>query len=396
MSTDSPRYSHFVCVAVDVKGYSDATEREHAEIQTALIRMLESAGMAAEVDRSAWLLQTAGDSELALIPLVDDVSVPSSVVDYIVHLAAALLRHNASRPDAKRLRLRLAVDHGVAAQAPAGFAGDVVVAVNRLLDSQPVRKVLDADPTVNLAVILSERFHKDYVRSEHTKLRSEHTRPVEVQVKGYTGKAWLWAPGTPVTALSPISARSKAPAVSARSASAPRRWMFGAVALAVGLLVGGTVAWRIAAGHGEHGVTSDRSLSPGASPAARSEAFTLTSGDRFDVLRGMVGTDLADANLEFHPRYSLSDQFQISPWGSARLAKAANVPTRDSCDRLLAQRSDDDLVLTEHGAADGGNLAVGDWVCLAPDSSHIAAIHVVRLDSGLPGGVELAATLWAR
>ena len=104
--------------------------------------------------------------------------------------------------DEARLRLRLAVHHGVAMPADNGCSGQGVIAVSRLVDGVPVKGALALVPEAHLAVVLSERVFRDTVAQRHTALRASDFRRVIVRNKQFTEPAYLYLPGHDIHAIS--------------------------------------------------------------------------------------------------------------------------------------------------------------------------------------------------
>jgi hypothetical protein len=192
------RFARYLCMSIDVEGYGRADDRRQSAVQEELLGLLGVAAEAASLDRRTWTRQGKGDEELALIPATE--SEPRVVDDFVRELATALWRRNCDRTPAERLRLRLALDHGLVKSAANGFAGRPVVAVSRLVNSQPVRRAL-AVTDANLAVILSRRVYADVVLGGHTQLPPAAFREVPVREKELAEEAWLRVPGLDVHQL---------------------------------------------------------------------------------------------------------------------------------------------------------------------------------------------------
>ncbi|GAA3195206.1 hypothetical protein ACFO1B_03035 [Dactylosporangium siamense] len=189
----------FLCLSVDVQGYARNDDLRQAQIQHDLIDLLDQAGARAGLDRRRWIRQPAGDAELALIPYAE---APARVVgDFCLELAAALWRYNRVRDPITRMRLRLALDDGPADVARNGFAGQAVVGASRLVGAAPLRHALALTGTADLAVMLSDGVHRDWVRSGRSAVRPGWCRRVAVVEKEYAADAWLWLPGADVHGL---------------------------------------------------------------------------------------------------------------------------------------------------------------------------------------------------
>jgi hypothetical protein len=172
-------------------------------MQAGLKTVLKEAASAAKLDRNRWSLQGAGDGELAILPL--DEPEPLVVDAYARQLDLRLATYNAAVAAERRIRLRMAVHFGAAMQAENGFAGQGVVAVSRLVDSQPVRDALRAAPDATLVLALTRQVFDDVVRQGHVSFAEAEFTQVRVQVKEFQDEAWIRVFGTP-SAAAPTSA----------------------------------------------------------------------------------------------------------------------------------------------------------------------------------------------
>jgi hypothetical protein len=189
---ETPAPLHRSIFAVDIQRYS---ARHHPLDQVALRRdlrdLLRAATTAINIDRDEWHLQDRGDGELALVPA--SISKPLLVAEFVRELHVHLTALNRPRRTEERVRLRVAMHHGDVIQDGTGFAGGAIVAACRLLDSDPVRAALDRIAEADLAVILSDRMFEDV--NGYRDLHRRYFRQVEVTVKEFTGRAWVWVPG---------------------------------------------------------------------------------------------------------------------------------------------------------------------------------------------------------
>jgi hypothetical protein len=189
----------YLCLSVDVQGYGRNDDVRQAEIQRDLVDLLDRAGERAGLDRRRWIRQPIGDEELALIPA--DEPLGRVVGDFCLELAAALWRYNRVRDSGERMRLRLALDDGPVDLSSNGFAGQAVVGVSRLVNARPLRRALDQAELAQLAVIVSDGVHRDWVSSGRSSIRPGWCRRVAVVEKEYQADAWLWLPQADVHSL---------------------------------------------------------------------------------------------------------------------------------------------------------------------------------------------------
>ncbi len=208
-----------LCLAADVERYSRLDTRTQSTVQSELVRMLDEAATLTGLDRAAWKRQPQGDLEFAVLPE----ATPEDAVlgPFVDHLAIRLADRNA-RPAAQRIRLRMAVDTGVVADAALGHAGPAPVAVARYINALQLRAVLAALTAADLAVIVSDRLYQDIVRSGRRDLDPAQYARVHVQEKEFGGYGWIRVPGHAPDDVRSALARAPEP-TPAPNAGAPSR-----------------------------------------------------------------------------------------------------------------------------------------------------------------------------
>lgn len=186
-------------VAVDAAGYGGQDETRQAATQGALVEILDRAAVRVGLNRADWVRQPGGDGELSVLPVGE----PETVVvdDFVRAVAKALAAHNEPLRPEYRMRLRLAVHHGVATPAANGFTGQGPVVLNRLLHSAPAQQALAGSERADLVLVLSDRVFEDVIVQRRTSLRSWNFRKVAVQTKELRTSAWLWLPDEDVLSL---------------------------------------------------------------------------------------------------------------------------------------------------------------------------------------------------
>ena len=208
-------YDRRLLVRVDATGYGASDDVRQGEIQTMLGQVLEGAAGVAGFDRSRWHTQPAGDGELAVLP--SDVRERSVVDRYPRALAEALTEANGRVPANERLRVRLAVHYGMVSVGRLGFPGQGAVEVSRMVDGRTVRLAMRRS-LASLVVVFSETIFRDSIEQNHTRLRPEELREVEIKNKEFHRRAWLYLPGHDVHAVDLEPAAEPEPAE-----RAPRR-----------------------------------------------------------------------------------------------------------------------------------------------------------------------------
>lgn len=181
-----------LCWTTDVQGYGRGNDVEQAAVQKELRELLDEAATAAGLNRRSWERQEAGDGELAIVSADE----PENLVvgRFTTELAALLYRRNCVVTADKKLKVRIAADHGIVRSAAMGYVGDPVVAVSRLVGCAAGRAALNNIADANLVMMLSQQVYKDLVQRGHVLQPAMFLR-VPVKEKEYTQDAWLFVPG---------------------------------------------------------------------------------------------------------------------------------------------------------------------------------------------------------
>ncbi|MFD0201864.1 MULTISPECIES: hypothetical protein [Saccharothrix] len=212
-------FQRSLLVCCDLKSYGSADDLLQRELQELLVRTLDRAGEAAGLDRSAWRRQAKGDEEWAVLPAATP---EGDVVDrYVRALDAELSKTNRYRVPEARLRLRMAIHFGTTVEGANGYPGQDAVLVSRLLNSEPPHVALEQSPGSDLVVVLSDTLFTSLVAARYTTLRPEDFRPVDVRVKDFRGRGWMWLPSGDVHSLDLDAAPAAGPADAAEDPVSP-------------------------------------------------------------------------------------------------------------------------------------------------------------------------------
>ncbi|MEZ7129652.1 hypothetical protein ACBR40_30330 [Nonomuraea sp. AD125B] len=185
-------FSRRLIMAVDAEGYGRGDDLRHDSIQSGLAQVMDRGARETGLRRDTWTRQEAGDGEVIVLP--DGEPELRVIDDLIRRVRKALHDHNRERRDDARLRIRVAIGHGVVKRGAMGFVGQVVVTTCRLLDAKAARAALKANPRADLVLILTDRLYEDVVRQLHTSYRPESFTRLEVPTKERTEIAWMWIP----------------------------------------------------------------------------------------------------------------------------------------------------------------------------------------------------------
>lgn len=183
-----------VILAYDVEHYSGRGTRREYATQQRLSDTLDFVLRESGVPPNAPEIQQQGDGGLALLPTGGTVDEPRLIVSLINALVAGLTELNEDLVAEARVRLRVGLHEGVVHPAPHGYVGPAVIEACRLRDSEPARSAL-ADSDAPLVVIAADGLYRDVLSQGYHGLPSAAFTPVEVRVKSYSGKAWIYLPG---------------------------------------------------------------------------------------------------------------------------------------------------------------------------------------------------------
>jgi class 3 adenylate cyclase len=198
-------------VAVDIERYSGRDNLGHLELRKALRQVCDEAF--ARIGASPEASQDQGDAFLILIR--PDVAKARLVSDLVRELVIALRLSNRNWLPEARMRLRVALHAGEVLPDGAGYGGESIVAVMRLLDADPLRNALKTAPD-DLAVIVSDQIYRDVVRQQYRGIDPSDYAAVHVSRKEFSQPAWIRVPG----GHPPYQQQAVAPGHHARTSSA--------------------------------------------------------------------------------------------------------------------------------------------------------------------------------
>jgi hypothetical protein len=188
------RAAQRLCLAVDLRQYSQHTPDEHIDAQTRLVRVVEHAVRRARIARLRVQRQDQGDGLLAVFPPVtDDVQ---AVPGLVLGLRDGLYQANRSPGPFGRLRLRAALGRGSIARSSNGYVGNCVIAVSRMVDSAGLRAALEDRGHSDLALAVTDDLHADVIARGTPGLPASEFTRVELANPGkdFSAAAWLYVP----------------------------------------------------------------------------------------------------------------------------------------------------------------------------------------------------------
>ncbi|MFJ8333263.1 hypothetical protein [Streptomyces sp. NPDC094437] len=195
-----------LCMAADVEKYSRLDTPDQEAFQSDLVRVLEEAAVLSGLDRTTWSRQPQGDQEFTVLPL--GTQEPVVVGSFVRNLAIRLGERNANLAEGQRMRLRLAIDYGVARTAALGHSGPAPIAVARYLNAAQLKRVLKKLDSTDLVLIVSDRVYQDVVRlrGEGQGLDPSRYVKIHVQENEFSGYGWIHVPEHSAEELAPLVA----------------------------------------------------------------------------------------------------------------------------------------------------------------------------------------------
>jgi hypothetical protein len=173
---------------LDVAGYGARSAPLQNEVQRRLPPLVVNALAECGMDLDGVDHQWTGDGINAIMPADMD---PTVVLPVLIRsLAAHLGAGNARSGD--RIRLRMAIGVGLVEHNRTGFGGPMIIDINRLVDSVPLRAALSAYPAADLAVAISDQVHATVIRPGYPGIPGGQFSRVDVVAKEFAAPAWIW------------------------------------------------------------------------------------------------------------------------------------------------------------------------------------------------------------
>lgn len=184
-------FDRAVLLSVDAKSYGGRQDPSQDRLQHELKEILNAATEVSGLDMSSWHTQVSGDGEFSVI---HDQGAEVRLLDaYFPEVHRRLLERAGRRPPNDQLRLRMALHYGMMRPAPFGYSGAGPVEVSRLLNSAPLRNLIEA-PGVLIALAISSGVYHDIVEGGHVALSPADFAECEVVEKELRTTAYLHAP----------------------------------------------------------------------------------------------------------------------------------------------------------------------------------------------------------
>jgi len=187
-----PKIEYRVGFGIDVVSYSSRTTPQQSELQRRVAGMVERVIADLDISLDQTDRQLSGDGLMAVLPA----RVPAHVaLRELLHGWRVQAAADSARHPEQRIRLRLSVGNGPFTPGELGFAGDTIIEIGRLLDSQELRGALTEHPDADVVALVADRLYRDVVVPGYPGLTAGEFARIDVRVKSYSGPAWLWTGG---------------------------------------------------------------------------------------------------------------------------------------------------------------------------------------------------------
>jgi class 3 adenylate cyclase len=176
---------------IDIEGFSRRSASEQAKLHDSLEYAMSDAAAHAGLDRGCWYRQPRGDGELAVLPA--GTNSLSLVADYPRSLASALAELNRGADRDSRLRLRMAIHHGMVYPGLFGPVGEAPITVCRLVDAYVLRQTLRQRIDLDIAFIISAAVYNEIVRGRFSELDAKRFHRARFRTKGNRCVGYLYS-----------------------------------------------------------------------------------------------------------------------------------------------------------------------------------------------------------
>jgi hypothetical protein len=187
-----PGPEHRSIVVIDIAGFGRRDNRAQLQARAALHTATRAAFGAAGVAWPRLAVEDRGDGMIVLVPA--SVSKADLLDPVVPSLAAALARENAAPGRAGRIRVRVSVHAGEVHRDARGWVGTDLNLACRLIDSEPVYRLLDQAPHADLALVVSDLIHHSVVQHGYRRIDPADYSPAHVVVKEVAARAWVHIP----------------------------------------------------------------------------------------------------------------------------------------------------------------------------------------------------------
>ncbi len=179
-----------MCFGVDIVDYSSRSGPAKSLAQKRLADVLRRALQRLGLNLDDLIKQPTGDGLNVVLP--QSAQLHHALPGVLDALRQELAADNRNQAD--RLRLRLSISVGMIGSGETGFTGELIIEVDRLLNSSVLRDASHRAYEVDLVAIVSNTLHRFVIKPEWAIMPSGRLDRFMVTVKEYNEPGWLWVP----------------------------------------------------------------------------------------------------------------------------------------------------------------------------------------------------------
>ncbi|MEV6692793.1 hypothetical protein AB0M35_15110 [Micromonospora sp. NPDC051196] len=188
-----PEPAFHAVALVDIEGFGSRPNPVQRQVRADLYQVVRTALTEAGFDPTRIDQEDRGDGILLIDP---DVAVLKLAGRFVQELVNGLREKARTSSEIARIRLRVAVHHGMCEHDGEGWVGTAVNTTARLVDAPPLKAALAAADGANLALIVSRQAFDDVIRHDYRSVDSSTFERVAIDAKELRGEtAWIQVPG---------------------------------------------------------------------------------------------------------------------------------------------------------------------------------------------------------
>jgi hypothetical protein len=194
---------------VDIEGFGRRTHPVQRDLRAAMYQVVRTALTDASLDPDRIHQEDRGDAILMIDP---DAQVLKLAGRFLRSLDDALREKARMTSDEARMRLRVALHHGLSEHDGAGWISPAINKTSRLVDVPALKDALAASAEAHLAFIVSDEVYDGVIRHDYRSIDSSAFGRVVFDAKELRDEpAWIYVPGRSYPPGLPAAADEPAP-----------------------------------------------------------------------------------------------------------------------------------------------------------------------------------------
>lgn len=191
---DNPATGHVWIATLRVEGLVSHRDPAQLSLRRAMFAAIRGAAADSRLDWAALSVKDEDDGLTLFVP--SDVPPMRLAGPFLDHIQDGLKAAGTIHSAAHRLRLRMALHHGLVTPDETGWTGRAINTSRELVNAGPLHEALRRKPDALLAVLASEAFHRTVLSPGHRSINTDAFRPVVLSTRDPNARrAWLYVPG---------------------------------------------------------------------------------------------------------------------------------------------------------------------------------------------------------